>query len=150
MEILPATVFDIPALLPLMEAFNGLEGIPWRPEPVRGALERLLREPSLGTVLAAWSATGELVGYGVATFNYDLEFAGLDAFVTELFVAPAARGRGVGKALLDAIVEHLRERGAGAVHLLVRPDNEEGRALYESAGFRAVPRVMMTKELGPR
>lgn len=147
MEIRLASEGDVPAILPLMRVFNEMEGIPWRPEAMRGALERLLREPGLGIALAAWSE-GEIVGYGVATFGYDLEFAGPDAFVTELFVAPEARRRGMGRGLLEALVRHLTERGASAVHLMVRPDNEEARRLYESAGFRVVPRIMMTREAG--
>jgi ribosomal protein S18 acetylase RimI-like enzyme len=150
MEIRPAEGGDIPALVPLMAAFNALEGIPWRPGPVRRALERLLREPALGRVLVARSgAGGELVGYGVATFGYDLEFGGPDAFITELFVAPEARERGIGRGLLQALLRDLGERGAAAVHLMVRPENDAARALYSSAGFHAVPRVMMTKDLAP-
>lgn len=132
-----------------MEPFNLGEEIPWRPRLVTRALRRLLREPRLGAVLVA-ERSQRVVGYIVATFNYDLEFAGPDAFVTELFVHPDARQRGVGRKLLAAMVAHLRKEGALAVHLLVRPDNLNARLLYESAGFAEVPRVLMTLEAGRR
>lgn len=151
LEIRPARLADVAALLPLMAPFNESEGIPWRPRLVTRALRRLLREPPLGSVLvAARARRPRLVGYAVATFNYDLEFGGLDAFVTELFVHPDARQRGIGRRLLAAMVAHLRTEGALAVHLLVRPDNLAARLLYESAGFAEVPRVMMTLEPGRR
>ena len=39
----------------------------------------------------------------------------------------------------------MRAAGAGALHLLVRPENRSARRLYERAGFLRVPRLMMTK-----
>jgi putative acetyltransferase len=48
---------------------------------------------------------------------------------------PEARGRGSGRALLEAIVEHARSCGAHKLELEVWPDNAPAIALYESAGF---------------
>jgi ribosomal protein S18 acetylase RimI-like enzyme len=148
-DIVLASLEDALEILPMMEAFNGVEGIAWRPAVMGKALRRLLAEPGLGLVtLARERSSSTVVGYGLATFGYDLEFAGADAYITELFVKPEFRSRGFGQALLDSTTESLRRRGAHAVHLMVRPDNERARALYESRGFRVAPRIMMTKELG--
>jgi RimJ/RimL family protein N-acetyltransferase len=46
-----------------------------------------------------------------------------------------ARGRGGGRALLDAIIEHARAWGAHKVELEVWPDNGPAITLYSSAGF---------------
>lgn len=124
------------------------EAIPFRAEAMDAALARLLAEPALGFVLIAREGAGRaVVGYGVATLGYDVEFAGHDAFITDLYVEHRVRGRGIGQALLDAMVRGLAERGAKAAHLMVRPENERARALYEARGFNAVPRVLMTKLL---
>lgn len=137
---------DALAILKLMAPFNRSEGIPWRPQSVAAALRHLLRAPQLGTVMVAQQAgSTRLVGYVVATFNYDLEFVGLNAFVTELFVRPEVRNRGVGRRLLKAITERMRSVGARALHLIVRPDNLAARLLYEASGFAEVPRLMMTR-----
>jgi ribosomal protein S18 acetylase RimI-like enzyme len=145
-----ARIEDAPAIVPWMAAFNEAERIPWRPELMVPALHRVLNEENLGLVLVARAGEGQaVVGYSVATFGYDLEFAGRDAFVTELFVKPEARRRGLGRRLLEATLEQLRQRGANTVHLMVRPDNQRARALYERLGFEVSPRVMMTKELPP-
>jgi ribosomal protein S18 acetylase RimI-like enzyme len=113
------------------------------------ALRRLLRQPRLGRVLvAAAHAAGDLRGYVVGTFGYDLEFAGPDAFVTEIFVRPRYRGTGEGRRLLDAITEAMRRRGAGAIHLAVRRTNRVARRLYETSGFAPIPRVVLSKRLG--
>jgi ribosomal protein S18 acetylase RimI-like enzyme len=141
-----AHLTDAVGLLAMMGPFNRSEGIPWRPRRVAGALRRLLRDSRLGAVIVAEEkATGALAGYVVATLNYDLEFAGPDAFVTELFVTPENRGCGLGRRLLAAMTTRMRAVGAGALHLLVRPENQSARRLYERAGFRIVPRLMMTR-----
>lgn len=57
-----------------------------------------------------------------------------------LFVAPQARGRGVGTALLAAIAQEARARGYREVRLDVVEENTRARALYERLGYRAVAR----------
>jgi ribosomal protein S18 acetylase RimI-like enzyme len=141
-------VDDAQAILPLMAAFNAAEHIAWRPEPMGAALRHLLQNPNVGLALVACEQnSSQLIGYGLATFGYDIEFAGPDAFVTELFVSPEVRGRGLGRQLLDALIERLRERGTSAAHLVVRPENTEARTLYRTRGFAEVPRLLMTKLL---
>jgi len=69
---------------------------------------------------------------------------GDDTAVVNLFqmwVAPEARGRRVGAALLDEAIAWARTRGARAVCLSVRCGNAAALGLYEKAGFREVERV---------
>ncbi|HVZ74976.1 MAG TPA: GNAT family N-acetyltransferase [Polyangia bacterium] len=141
-----ARASDVPALLPLMRAFNRAEGIPFRRARIEKALRLLLRTRRLGTVLVA-EARHELVGYVVGTFGFDLEFGGPDGFITEIFVAPEHRRAGLGRRLIDAIVDDARDAGAGALTLLVYPKNVAARALYARAGFEELPRVAMTRRL---
>ncbi|HMI93583.1 MAG TPA: GNAT family N-acetyltransferase [Polyangiales bacterium] len=139
---------DIPVLLPMMAAYNRCEAIAFRPRRVERALRELLRKRALGLVLIAQDrATGSPIGYGVVTYNYDLEFAGPDAFVTELFVDPERRRSGVAAALLRDFVRRMKRARITALHLLVLPENRGARRLYAKLGFAAVPRVMMTRVL---
>jgi GNAT superfamily N-acetyltransferase len=55
--------------------------------------------------------------------------------VLQMWVDPAHRGRGAGKALLRTIVEWAESGGARAVYLTVTCGNEAAGRLYESAGF---------------
>ncbi len=61
--------------------------------------------------------------------------AGSRADLQTLAVAPAARGRGLGRLLLAHARTVAVERGARRLELEVRADNEPARALYSSAGF---------------
>ena len=60
---------------------------------------------------------------------------GLDAYLEELYVAPALRGHGIGRALLGAAMEAARERGATHIDLTTSVDDTAAVALYESTGF---------------
>ena len=58
-----------------------------------------------------------------------------------LFVAPEARGSGVGTALLDAVADEARRRGYAQVRLDVVDTNPRAKALYRHVGFREVKTV---------
>lgn len=57
------------------------------------------------------------------------------AYLEELYVAPPQRGRGLGRALLDAAMEAAREAGADHIDLNTAETDTAACALYESAGF---------------
>jgi len=69
------------------------------------------------------------VGISVAT-SYDT-----DGFFGELIVAPEARGKGIGRRLLDHAVTYLRDRGTAHIYL---DGVIKAVPMYERAGFRAV------------
>ena len=105
----------------------------------------MLVDPSLGGVWMIEDA-GAVVGYAFISLSFDLEFAGREAWLTELFIDDAARGRGAGTFALDALASVLRGFGVHAMHLQVRADNPALR-LYERAGFTKVPRLIMSRRL---
>lgn len=56
--------------------------------------------------------------------------------LNDLFVAPAARQRGIGRALLDAVRDYGASTGAKRLVLSTATTNREARALYESCGYK--------------
>jgi ribosomal protein S18 acetylase RimI-like enzyme len=58
--------------------------------------------------------------------------------LTELYVRPKARRRGIARELVRAMVAALSARGAAFVTGGVAPDNAAARSFYENAGFRPV------------
>jgi GNAT superfamily N-acetyltransferase len=61
----------------------------------------------------------------------DAETAWLEA----LWVDPTARGRGLGQALIEAVADWARERGATRLDLSVTENNRAAGGLYARAGF---------------
>lgn len=137
---------ELQPLLDMMQEFNDLEDIPWNRQEVTPAVERLLGAPELG--LIAHIVEGDAVsGYLVLTWGFDLEWNGRDAFLTELYLLPQTRGRGLGRKALPLIEQLAREHGARALHLMVRPENLAAVQLYRGAGYSSPPRTFLTKDL---
>lgn len=137
---------DLETILPPMRDFNAHEQIKFHEPTIRAALARLLADAALGLV-ALFELEGSLAGYGVLTWGYDLEYGGRDTFITELYLLPGMRGRGLGKAALGHLQALAAAHGAKAIHLGVRPENTAAVKLYLAEGFGAVPRRYMTKEI---
>jgi ribosomal protein S18 acetylase RimI-like enzyme len=58
-----------------------------------------------------------------------------EAYLQELYVVPEQRGRGIGRALLEATMTTVRHAGASSIDLATGEDDAAARALYESVGF---------------
>jgi len=146
LELRTATAADVEALLPMIRELFRDESIAWNEATTRAALQRLLDGTELGTVsIAVYERRA--CGYAIVTWGYDLEYAGRDGFLTELYVVPELRKRGVATRLLARVLDVARAAGAGAVHLQVRTDNPDARRIYDRAGFEASPRVTLSKSL---
>lgn len=63
-----------------------------------------------------------------------------EADMLNLAVAPEARRCGIATALVNALIDALRERGVHRLTLEVRASNDAARALYEGLGFQQVGR----------
>jgi phosphinothricin acetyltransferase len=65
-----------------------------------------------------------------------------------VYVAEAARGRGVGRALLEALVSSADAGGVWTMQTSIFPENEASLALHEKVGFRVVGRRERIAQLG--
>ncbi|MEY2934736.1 MAG: hypothetical protein RL033_5485 [Pseudomonadota bacterium] len=144
LSLVEATALE--PLLDMMQDFNALEDIPWNRLDVTPAVERLLGAPELG--LIAHIVEHETVcGYLVLTWGFDLEWNGRDAFLTELYLLPPTRGRGLGRKALPLIEQLATDHGARALHLMVGTENLAAAQLYRGAGYSSPPRTFLSKDL---
>ncbi len=141
-----ATPADVPVLVELMAEFYAESAMPLDRAAVGGVFRGLLADPARGAVWLVL-ADGAPAGYVVLTVGFSMEYGGLDAFVDDLFVRPAHRRRGLGRAALDTLVAECRRRGVQALHLEVARDNQSAKALYEGFGFRGNDRQLLTLRL---
>jgi GNAT superfamily N-acetyltransferase len=72
------------------------------------------------------------------------------AALTALWVAPAARGRGVGEALVNVVLEWAKDAGYEQVMLWVVEGNSAAEGLYGRTGFRRTGSVQMVRPGDPR
>lgn len=74
-------------------------------------------------------------GVVVLRFRMAIWSVGLESYLAELYVAPALRRRGLGRALMEAALEEARARGADTMEIGVDEPDRAARHLYESLGF---------------
>jgi L-amino acid N-acyltransferase YncA len=87
--------------------------------------------------VAADTGTGRLLGWvAVSPVSERCVYAGVVEH--SVYVDPAARGRGVGAALLAALIDSTEAAGIWTIQSSVFPENAGSLRLHERAGFRAV------------
>ena len=74
-------------------------------------------------------------GVAVLRFRPSLWSDALECYVAELYVVPPKRGRGIGRALMEAAMKLARDRGADYMDLNTGETDVVARALYENLGF---------------
>lgn len=117
--------WDVETLLPLEQHLFGATA--WSAETFWAELAH----PETRWYVVATEGA-EIIGYA------GLLVPGPEADVQTVAVAPAAQGKGVGRALLDALLDRAHERGATSLLLEVRADNPAAIALYERRGFERI------------
>ena len=88
-------------------------------------------------VIVAENGNGEVVGWGsLNVFNPREAYRFVADF--SVYVERAWRGKGVGRVVLERLIELAREHGFHKMVLSAFPFNPGGMALYEKLGFRTV------------
>ncbi|HQT66884.1 MAG: hypothetical protein B7Z78_12300 [Rhodospirillales bacterium 20-60-12] len=85
----------------------------------------------------------EVIGYFVLTLGYSPENGGTDGFIDDIFLRPAWRGQGLGKAALQLAITEARQAGIGVLLLEVEAHNNRAYRLYEQAGFTDTKRRLL-------
>ena len=75
---------------------------------------------------------GEVVGFVNCVLHPSTWATAQSCYLEDLFVSPAARGSGAGRALIEAVVERARSRGFEKVYWHTRESNARARTLYDS------------------
>lgn len=125
---------DLDAVVSLVRGYHAFEHIEMHEEARRLAVQKLLSQPELGSIWGVYEKS-ELVGYIAICPSYTIEMGGKDAFIDEFFLLPQARGRGIGKWVLQFIKAQMVQEGIVALHLIVADGNTPAIQLYEQEGF---------------
>lgn len=92
----------------------------------------------------------EAVGVVLANFNYSLKFAGPSLWIEELYVTPRARRHGIGRMLVEVILDYADETGIKGIDLEAYQGNTPASVLYRSLGFYRLGRERFYYRLGPQ
>jgi GNAT superfamily N-acetyltransferase len=133
-EVRPIRAGELEQALPFFAGYQSFYGVE-RPDDDRNlAFFGQFLEPSqAGLVLGAWD-DGTLVGFACLYWTFPSVSAADIALMNDLFVAAEARGKGVGRALIEAAVEAARDKGCHHLEWYTAPDNVTAQRLYDSTG----------------
>ena len=137
MRIRPATPADAAFVLGLVPDFSAFGLPPWREEAAfHGVIEDALRQALQdgATVLIAEDAGGTPLGFAHLHPVPDLT-GGMRGHVSDLAVSQAARGHGVGRALLEAAEAWAAEQGFSRLGLTAMATNAGARRFYARLGY---------------
>ena len=133
-DIRPATREDVPALLHLIRALAEYEKLAHLAVIDATMLEReLFGEASRAEALMCL-ANGEAVGMAIYFHNFSTFLGRKGLYLEDLYVQPAHRGRGYGKALLVTLARIAHQRGCGRFEWMVLDWNAPSIRFYESLG----------------
>ena len=111
----------------------------------RGQLEVLLRDETRPVFVGA-GADGEVLGYGFCIVTETRDNNVLcdmkTLYIDDLCVDEAARGKGVGRAIYDFIVDYAKEIGCYHLTLNVWACNPAAMAFYEARGLKMLKKEM--------
>lgn len=119
-----AAAFD--RLIPQLSSSN--------PPPTRRELRELIDSPATILFVARDEAAGDAI-VGALTLALFRIPTGLRAWIEDVIVDAASRGKGIGEALCRAALDHARAAGATTVDLTSRPSREAANRLYQRLGF---------------
>ena len=132
--VAPLGAADYEAVLPLIADYQRFYGVE-HPDEARNRsfFAPFVRPGGPGHLLGA-RRRGALVGYACVSFLPSSIEAEEVAVLNDLYVLPAQRGGGVGRALIDATITLARARPVGRVRWSTAIDNRRAQRLYEGLG----------------
>ncbi|MCW3014266.1 MAG: family N-acetyltransferase [Solirubrobacterales bacterium] len=124
------------AVARLLVEFRNHHGQDWPSDNAfLAGVERLMDDRDTDFVLGAPHADAPPAGVVQLRFRFGVWRAGGDCLVEDVFVSEAARGTGLGRAMMERATSRALERGCRRMELDTNETNAAAIALYESLGF---------------
>src|SRR5215831_2197304 len=132
--IRPATRDDVPTIAQLIRHLAEYERLAHEVVLDEARLREHLFGPRPYAEVLLAEDGGAVVGFALFFHNYSTFLGRPGLYLEDLFVRPAARGRGHGKALLLALARLAVERGCGRLEWAVLNWNQPAIEFYQSLG----------------
>lgn len=131
-----ATAADVPLILQLIRGLAEYERLPHDVVATESLLAEQLfgAHPGAEVVLAEWQGTP--AGFALFCHNFSTFLGRRGLWLEDLFVVPACRGRGIGRALLAELARMAIARGCGRLEWSVLDWNVDAIGFYRALGAR--------------
>jgi ribosomal protein S18 acetylase RimI-like enzyme len=135
-EAEPGNIEAIAALAEEMDRFYGATDIEPLSARARQIAEAIFSNPPAAYALLAWNGD-QLAGFAAYSFLWPAVGLTRSLYLKELYVVRACRGQGVGRLLMQNLVEIAAKHACSRVEWTTDEQNRDAQAFYESLG---VPR----------
>lgn len=140
-RVSPAGPGDVRAIAGLLEEMDGFYGEPTS-DPldlrVRQICEALFGDSPAGFALLAWDEM-RLAGFASYSFVWAAVRLTRSLYLKEIYVPASHRQRGVGKLLMQAVLDEAGKRGCSRVEWTTDTDNTRAQEFYRRLGFPVHP-----------
>jgi GNAT superfamily N-acetyltransferase len=134
-DIARVTAGDVDELMPLLRGYCEFYKSAPSEQSLHTLCEALLANPDgAGIQLLARTPDGTAVGFATLYWTYSTLHPGPIGLMNDLYVAPAARGGGIGPALIEACTAESARHGAIALEWATAPDNARAQVIYDRTG----------------
>jgi GNAT superfamily N-acetyltransferase len=128
---------DLADLLPLMRDYCDFYEVSPSDRDLLAMSRALIADPEReGLQLLARDGAGVAIGFATIFWSWATSSASRIGVLNDLFITPAARGKGTAESLIRLALERCRDHGASALSWQTARDNHRARALYERIGAR--------------
>jgi GNAT superfamily N-acetyltransferase len=145
-SIAPAAISDCRECARLLVEHLGEHGVDASVEQLSRVLEKAVTDGARDFILLARDDR-RIVGIAYVATILSAEHCGLVGWLEELYVTPSLRSRGIGRALVTAILKRARETGIVAIDLEIDAGHSRAESLYRRFGFRRLDRSRWVREV---
>ena len=136
LTITPAVSADVPTILHLIQSLADYEKLSHEVIATEDSLRAALFGDQLGAECLIARENGEPVGFALYFHNFSTFLSRRGLYLEDLFIEPAHRGKGYGKALLQQLAQIAVARGCGRLEWSVLDWNAPAIGFYQSLGAK--------------
>jgi len=133
---------DIAALVQLMGDFYAIDGYPFDPLITTQNFALFIQQPDYGQCWLIKQAA-QTLGYCIITYFFSFEARGRVAILDELYFTEDARGKGLGKYVVNFVQQYAKAQQMKCIALEVEEHNARAKELYSKQGFVMHHRQLM-------
>ncbi len=151
-KIVPTTPADMGDLMQLIEALAAYERLSHLVVATAGDLAEALFGPQPAAealIVREGGENGPAIAFALYFTNFSTFLGRRGLWLEDLFVRPEHRGRGIGRALLEALAATARARGYGRFEWSVLDWNASAIGFYERMGATILPDWKIARVTGP-
>lgn len=140
LNIRPVVAADLPAWTPLWDGYNAFYGRKDQtalPDAITRATWSRFLDPDEPVHALVAESEGQLLGLAHYLFHRSTIQLGLSCYMQDLFTVAAARGKGVGRALIEAVYARAGDAGAPRVYWQTHETNAAAMRLYDQVAERS-------------